>query len=644
MKKLIILISILLIPISAFSTDWNYVGKLGDRGYQSKIQCLDSNNCFAINYFLDTLRVFHSADQGRTWQLRHSSLGSENEIPPEVYNPQDISIPDTNHIFISYYDRLVLKKSTDGGRSFTNIPIKDSLSPAWNIVMYDSLFGFTTFGKEIYITNDGWKTWEIKFNDISPAFIFPYFENKEEIKYLSFANDNYTFTKYNFKTNQVNDLFYFYKNISTISEHRYSLQSLTKVNENLLFGAGSIRNGVGDQSRDMIFRTKDGGNTWEIVHDMEKKWIFGLQNISCYDENNCTAVGQWGKVIMTKDGGDTWVYDKEGDTPFKRGNESIYGPPVMQVAWAGKTPIVITLDSHVYRYEGNFFDLQEPVLVLDKPEFFDGDLCNETKKATVNRIYLGCMEVENAKEYNYVLSEDSNFQNILLDTTLADSYYKLSDNYICEYGKKYYYKIRAKRDSITSKWSETNCFITLLDSIVETLEPKCGETITNNEILLKWKKIDKYNKYKVSIYKGIFGLMVSPTLVVLDTVVSDEYSFIPPIDTVYTWRVQAITDISESYILSNCLLFKIGGTSVEDTQPINTSIFPNPSSEKISLDLGGMAVADLAVYDILGNEIMSIPNYTNKSEIDISTLSIGTYTIQIQTKTGSISQRLLVNR
>ena len=86
------------------------------------------------------------------------------------------------------------------------------------------------------------------------------------------------------------------------------------------------------------------------------------------------------------------------------------------------------------------------------------------------------------------------------------------------------------------------------------------------------------------------------------------------------------------------------GTSVEDTQPINTSIFPNPSSDKISLDLGGEAVSDLVVYDILGNEIMTIPNYSNKSEIDISTLSIGTYTIQIQTSTGNISRRLLVNR
>ncbi|MFY8161897.1 MAG: T9SS type A sorting domain-containing protein [Candidatus Kapaibacteriota bacterium] len=76
---------------------------------------------------------------------------------------------------------------------------------------------------------------------------------------------------------------------------------------------------------------------------------------------------------------------------------------------------------------------------------------------------------------------------------------------------------------------------------------------------------------------------------------------------------------------------------------LTLDIFPNPSSDKISLDLGGVEIADLVVYDILGNEILSIPNYSNKSEIDIINYSIDTYTIQIQTSTGNMSQRLLVN-
>lgn len=88
-------------------------------------------------------------------------------------------------------------------------------------------------------------------------------------------------------------------------------------------------------------------------------------------------------------------------------------------------------------------------------------------------------------------------------------------------------------------------------------------------------------------------------------------------------------------------------SSIETNPNDNFLIFPNPSSDKISVDLGeigGVGFADLSIYDILGNEIMIIPNYTNKAEIDVNNIPIGTYTIQIQTPTGSISKRLLVNR
>ncbi len=104
-------------------------------------------------------------------------------------------------------------------------------------------------------------------------------------------------------------------------------------------------------------------------------------------------------------------------------------------------------------------------------------------------------------------------------------------------------------------------------------------------------------------------------------------------------------DQAEIYIYSND---KNIGVSVENTpellyNPNNTLIFPNPSSEKISLDLGGVELADLVVYDILGNEIMSIPNYTNKSEIDISTLSKGTYLIKIQHGNNTKTVKVVVN-
>ncbi len=83
--------------------------------------------------------------------------------------------------------------------------------------------------------------------------------------------------------------------------------------------------------------------------------------------------------------------------------------------------------------------------------------------------------------------------------------------------------------------------------------------------------------------------------------------------------------------------------SVEIFDINNINIYPNPTSEKISLDLVDVEIADLVVYDILGNETMSIQNYTNKSEIDISSLPKGTYLIKIQHGNNTKSVKVVVN-
>lgn len=442
MKKLIILLAILLIPISAFSTDWNHIGLFGknnDGGISEKIICHNENNCTFIVSNTNFFNVYKSYNGGQSWQLIYKSIPTIEDTEPTAANISDVSMPDSNHIFITYFDRFIIHKSVDGGKTFEKIIVSDSLDAVWNLVMYDSLFGFALYNNKIYITYDGWKNWFKTKNEISPSIGSPYFTDRDNLKFIGNANNNYTFSNYIFDILQVQDLYYFYENVNK-NDNLDLFQKIFQVNDSVIFAAGFRNNNIGNQKVDVIYKSIDNGYNWEKSLGNEVSPKFGLQDISCYDEKNCIAVGAYGKVVMTKDGGKTWVYHPEGNTPFIRYRDDIYGPLTMKVTWAGKTPLISTFGGNLYRYEGNFFDF---------------------------------------------------------------------------------------------------------------------------------------------------------------------------------------------------------GTSVEDTQPINTSIFPNPSSDKIYLDLGGIEVADLVVYDILGNEIMTIPNYTNKTEIDISTLSIGTYTIQIQTSTGSISQRLL---
>jgi hypothetical protein len=74
---------------------------------------------------------------------------------------------------------------------------------------------------------------------------------------------------------------------------QYELLSLKNINSASYTGA--------------ISKTTDGGKTWNKVYDSEKKFYFN--QISCYDEDNCIAIGEGSSetlVLKTDNGGKDW--------------------------------------------------------------------------------------------------------------------------------------------------------------------------------------------------------------------------------------------------------------------------------------------------------------------------------------------------
>jgi uncharacterized protein YkuJ len=169
-----------------------------------------------------------------------------------------------------------------------------------------------------------------------------------------------------------------------------------------------------------------------------------------------------------------------------------------------------------------------------------------------------------------------------------------------------------------------------------------------NQILTVSYEWDNTLNDWVRYYKSEINFDYSyDTLSVINPLDYVKYKFIQRIN--YNWDYN-----NNDWVIvdtTNFFYSDFNPTSIEKEIAANPNdnflIFPNPSADKISVDLGeigGVGFADLSIYDILGNEIMTIPNYNNKTEIDVNNIPIGTYTIQIQTPTGSVSQRLLVNR
>ncbi len=648
--KIFLIFVLFFSPVFTFSKNWNALGILD--GFPIKIENYSNKDAYILSSRTKNTCLFKTYNAGLTWDTVYISPDIFQEGEPFIVNANQCESPNPKYYFITYSDRNVMRKSLDSGKTFTKITINtslaDSLAPK-NLEMYDENIGFINTTDSLYITEDGWNTWKALKNKYIKLTYNCEFIDKDNIKLwcYDYINSYFKFKIFNLKTLESNVIF-------EITDSSYikgiNIAGCDFVNDSIIFIACKKRNGVGDQSADIILKSTDSGKSWRIVHNMEKVSKFGLQELAFYDDKRGIAVGAYSKVLMTNDGGETWVYDEEASELFKNpieGNKS--GPAAMKVMWIGQYPYISTIRGFIYRYEGNFFDFPVPELVLDKPGFDSYDQCSESKRVVKNIIYLYFIKVKNANQYVIEVSKDTNFQEIVITDTITSITFSIENAELFDYGKKYFYRVKAKKDSITSDWSETNCFTTYLED-VETMSPVCEDTLSGSEVLLKWKKLNKEYKYEVNIYAGVFNPIYfhKPTLILKDTVEASEYLFKPQIDTVYTWYIRALNEASESEIRDQCYFFKdwVGNLSVENGKfdENHALIFPNPSSDKILLDLGGIEVVDLVVYDILGNEIMSIPNYSNKSEIDISTLSIGTYTIQVQTNTGSISQRLLVNR
>ena len=78
-------------------------------------------------------------------------------------------------------------------------------------------------------------------------------------------------------------------------------------------------------------------------------------------------------------------------------------------------------------------------------------------------------------------------------------------------------------------------------------------------------------------------------------------------------------------------------TGIKQISNTNTiKIYPNPANNKITIDAND--ILDVKLFDVLGKQITS----TKTNEVDVSNLPNGVYFIQVQTKQGTTTQKVIV--
>lgn len=80
---------------------------------------------------------------------------------------------------------------------------------------------------------------------------------------------------------------------------------------------------------------------------------------------------------------------------------------------------------------------------------------------------------------------------------------------------------------------------------------------------------------------------------------------------------------------------------IESAESDNVRFYPNPTSGKLNIECAE-GIANMAVYNLMGQRIMNSYNMAAKSSVDLSMLANGTYTMRIQLNNGNVIVRNVV--
>ena len=85
-----------------------------------------------------------------------------------------------------------------------------------------------------------------------------------------------------------------------------------------------------------------------------------------------------------------------------------------------------------------------------------------------------------------------------------------------------------------------------------------------------------------------------------------------------------------------------GVLSVGDNNLNNVSIYPNPAQTE--LNISGFDKANIAIYNILGSQIMTLNDVNQRVTIDVSSLQTGAYFVKITNGIATETKKFIVNR
>lgn len=611
MFKPLIIILFLLISSNLYSleTDWKLMGQ-PNTGYIRYLDCTDSTDCFIVTGDTYLTDIFVSKNKGKSWDLRYRRDFRDFEYP-RVLNGKGCARPHQSHFYLYYFEYSQLYKSIDNGHSFKEIILNKNGRNIDNLAMLDSNIGIAIALDRIYITYDGWITFEERDTTTYKNYQHIEFISDSIISALVYNFGGKTRASYpciiyyNIYTDEYEEMHQFLPKEGQVYSDNYEFMEI--VSDSVSYVSGSRRLGLGDQQVDLIVKTTDGGRTWKNVLDKEYEPLWGLLDISFYDENNGFISGRAGKVLMTNDGGQTWKYETPTEI-FGKDDEM----QSTSIDWAGQTPIIGSNRGFIYRYEGDYF-------------VFDGK-------------YKGNLSISGRVTDNGVGVEGiSIFNGEVYSTTDSEGYYKFPH---LEAGK---YRIAPEDPDYNFEVSE---IIVQLDESIENVD-------------FETTKRDRFFRFsgRVTINgEGVYNAVIDADYYTAFTDSNGCYE-IPKmhksdIDQPYIGAYYTISARNSKYhflpkerilrLVSDTTGFDFylnSPTSVEIAEHL--PIYPNPATDVINID-DSYNYDRVEIYDTRANLVLL--EIENLHKVDIRELSAGSYFVYLYKRSKGIEVVKFVKR
>ncbi len=199
----------------------------------------------------------------------------------------------------------------------------------------------------------------------------------------------------------------------------------------------------------------------------------------------------------------------------------------------------------------------------------------------------------------------------------------------------YSYRLKAFGD----KTESLENIITVQTPAILSTPELTAETVTHENIKLKWKSVTNANKYFLE--RLAQGETTFQKIFETDDIL--EYSDVKLKDnTAYSYRLKALSNVSESgYVKIDLKTLAILATQSEENTIFK--VFPNPTSEQLTISFIEPISGNLSFVDLLGKTVFEQKMTKQKRvEINVSTFKKGIYLVLIKTNQELYSQKVII--